>query len=167
MRISLFLNLALMLFVLLSYEQGPAKSKVKKSLFHEQLVKKRIGNTSFYISLPANYIIKGSQIVDFDVYYFYPSDSTDKVHFSGGMYFGNSPHNFDPQNSKCHVGKLKSNILKSDAPWVIYNCAGEYTIQTIVESGSKQGWNSLVHAFGKGPSKLERDKLFEVYATLN
>jgi hypothetical protein len=166
MRIILFLLLALISFVLLSCEQGPVKPKVKKSLFQKQLVQKRIANTNFYISLPANYIVKGSQGVDFDVYYFYPSDSTDKAHFSGGMYFGNSPHFFDPQNSKCHVWKVKSNILKSNAQWVIYNCAGEYTVRTTVESGSKQGWNSLVHAFGKGPSKLERDKLFEVYETL-
>ena len=166
MRISLFLNLALLLFSLQSCEQAPVKPKVKKSLFKEHLVQKRIGNTSFYISLPANYIIEGTQGEDFDVYYFYPSDSTVKVHFSGGMYFGNFPHAFDPQNKKCQIGQSKSTVLQSNAQWLIYSCAGEYTIQTTVKSGSKQGWNSFVHAFGKGPSKLERDKLFEVYTTL-
>src|ERR1700759_2724737 len=66
------------------------------SAFQKSLVQKKIKGTTYYLSIPANYVIKENNGPDFSVYYFYPSDTSDRKSFRGGFYLGNAPGGFGP-----------------------------------------------------------------------
>lgn len=137
-----------------------------RSAFQRGLVQKKIKGTYYYLSVPANYVIKENQGPDFSVYYFYSSDTTDKKSFRGGFYLGNAPGGFAIDYDSCKVEKLYSLILGDNKPWTVYNCDGNYSIQIITASKSGMEWGQLIHAFGKAGSRVEINKLLEVYSTL-
>ena len=66
--------------------------------FITELKENQIGRSDYYISIPANYSIKETIGPDFSVYYFFPKDTNIKATFSGGLYFGNHPNKFEPDN---------------------------------------------------------------------
>src|SRR5690348_14914382 len=66
-----------------------------------KLTEKPIGESGFVISIPFDYSITTSNGPDFSVYYFSPTDTTVKDKLSGGLYFGNFPHEFEPDNDSC------------------------------------------------------------------
>ena len=48
----------------------------------------------------------------------------------------------------------------------IHECAGEYSVQAIMDSKSGEDWNSRIHAFGYGRNKRGLYKILKIYATL-
>lgn len=136
------------------------------SNFKGQLVQKQIGESKYCISIPPNYSIKESEGPDFIVHYFSPSDTSMVAAFRGGFYMGDHPHEFDPDNDSCKTEKIKSKLLGHNADWKVYICNGEYEIQAITKSKSSEGWNSVIHAFGAAKSKVELNKLLQVFSTL-
>jgi len=132
----------------------------------KELVEKQIGESNYYISIPTDYTIKATDGPDFSVYYFYPTDSTMIANFSGGFYFGNHPSQFPSDNDSCKTDNLKSIILDENADWTIYNCNDNYSIQTIIDSKSGEGWNELIHAFGSANSTTDRNKLLSIFTTM-
>jgi len=139
---------------------------VIRSAFGKSLVQRKIKGTTYYLSLPANYIIKENTEIDFSVYYFYSSDTTDKKSFRGGFYLGNAPNGFGRDYDSCKVEKLHSPFLGMDKVWTVYNCNGHFSAQIITDSKSGMDWARYIHAFGKADSKTEINKLLEVYSTL-
>lgn len=139
---------------------------VIKSAFQKSLVQKKIKGTYYYLSVPVNYVIKENQGPDFSVYYFYSSDTADKKSFRGGFYLGNAPGGFSGDYDSCKTEKLYSPILGDNKPWTVYNCDGNYSIQIITDRKSGMKWGKLIHAFGNAGSRVEINKLLEVYATL-
>jgi hypothetical protein len=134
--------------------------------FGNSLTEKQIGKSNFYISLPTDYAIKTHNGPDFSVYYFSPKDTSVKPSFSGGIYFGNFPHEFEPKNDSCKTSTVKGVILHSSQDWTVYNCNEDFTVQTIVESKSGEGWNERIHVFGTAVSREEMQKLLDIYVTL-
>jgi len=136
------------------------------STFKNKLIERQIGKSAYYISIPENYSIKETEGPDFSVFYFSPTDTTIKTAFSGGLYFGNFPQEFKPENKDCTTESIKGTILNNNKDWTVYNCKEKYFIQTIVDSKSGESWNEKIHAFGHGNSKSDINKILEIYSTL-
>jgi hypothetical protein len=136
------------------------------STFKSSLIEKHIGTSNFYISLPHDYSIKIKDGPDFSVYYFAPTDTTVDAKFSGGLYFGSFPSEFDAQNDSCKTATIKGKILDNIADWTVYNCTGDYALQTIIDSKSGEEWNERIHAFGHAKSEAELNKILDIYSTL-
>lgn len=132
----------------------------------DELEEKQIAGTDYYLSIPHDYILETTEGHDFSVYYFFPADSTARSVMQGGLYFGNHPNLFSPYSDSCKTEITKSKILDEEAEWTIYNCGEEYLIQTITDSKSDQGWDELIHAFGRGVSQTDKDKLMSIFTTL-
>jgi hypothetical protein len=152
-------------FIFPSCKPGGRKSAFPDaSAFKKTLIKKQVPGTNYFISLPANYIIKKSNGPDFSVYYFYSADTTNHTSFLGGFYLGNSPGAF--ATDSCKQSQLKSYLLGAQQDWTLYNCNNRYIIQIITNSRSKYDWARFIHAFGSCKSMAELNKLFDVYSTL-
>lgn len=134
--------------------------------FIKNLKINKLANTGFSISLPDAYKVEETLGPDFNVYYFYPSDSTSKVYFSGGVYLGNYPSEFNTENDSCKLDKVKSIVLNKNNEWKVLDCRGEFSIQTIIDNENNDGWNEKIHAFGYARSEDEMNKLFYVFSTL-
>lgn len=134
--------------------------------FTKSLKEKQIGNSKFYISIPTDYSIKENRGPDFSVFYIAPTDTTIKDDFNCGLYFGNNPSLFPPDNNKCKEETVKSEILNQYIEWTVYVCGQNYSIQTIVENKKNEGWNEQIHAFGHGKSVTDIDKVLKIYSTL-
>jgi hypothetical protein len=130
------------------------------------LIEKPIGESGYVISIPADYSITTSNGPDFSVYYFSPTDSTVKDKLSGGLYFGNFPHEFEANNDSCKTETLKGKILDNMQEWTVYNCQGDFSVQTIVDNKNGEGWNQRVHTFGHAKSKDELQTILDIYSTL-
>jgi hypothetical protein len=134
--------------------------------FLKDLSEKRIGDSKFKISLPRDYSIKEKRGEDFSVYYFNPIDSTNKDSLSGGIYFGNYPSEFKPDNDSCKIEKINSKLLNHSAEWKVYDCNNQFSLQTIVTNDKNEGWDELIHAFGSCKSKEDLIKLLLIYSTM-
>jgi hypothetical protein len=143
-----------------------AKDIQEEDPYLKQLTEKQIGDINYFISIPKNYTIKENRGPDFSVYYFYPTDTTAKAAFSGGLYFGNHPSQFEVSSDSCKTEKFKSKILNKNADWTSYNCQGKFSIQTIVESGSGEGWNEYIHAFAGASSTADLKKVLVIFKTI-
>jgi hypothetical protein len=130
--------------------------------FIDSLNEKRIGQTNYWIFVPADFEIKENEGPDFSVFYFV--DTTAKSGFSGGMYFGNYPSRFPPKNDSCKIEVINSEILGENSDWSLYECNGEYSVQTIVDSKSK-GWNNQIHVFGHTSSRSDVYRILKIYST--
>jgi hypothetical protein len=134
--------------------------------FKNKLNEKRIGKSNYYISIPSNYKLKLANGIDFSVYYFSPIDTTHEAKFSGGLYFGNFPNEFEPDNDSCKTTTIQSKILDSVADWTVYKCGGKYSLQTIIDSKSGEDWNEKIHAFGGATSEEGIRNVLGIYTTL-
>jgi hypothetical protein len=132
--------------------------------FLDSLNERQILN--YKISIPRDYSIKEKEGPDFTVFYFAPTDTTIKHKFSGGIYFGNYPNKFSSSSGGCKNEIIKGDILDGYAYWTVFDCNGDFSIQTITASKSREGWNNQIHAFGHGKSKNEIYKLLGIYSTL-
>ena len=158
----------MVLFCLITVFISACSNKADKvdEAFIKGLKENKLGNTGFCISIPNAYKVDESIGPDFNVYYFYPADTTAKVYFSGGVYFGNYPSEFNTENDSCKLEKVKAKILNIDNEWKVLNCNGEFSIQTIVENEKKVGWDEKIHAFGYAKLETEMNKLFYIFSTL-
>ena len=136
------------------------------SLFISELTERQLGKSHYWISIPADYFIDVLEGPDFDVYYFLPTDTTAQTLFMAGVYFGNHPSKFNPDNDSCKTEKEQSEIFGENVEWTLYNCNGKYSIQTIVDSKSGEPWNEYIHAFGRANSIAELPKLFDIFRTI-
>jgi hypothetical protein len=164
-RISLFVSLSL----LASCDTDSIKKAQRSeetNAFKERLVRKQIGTTKYYISVPATYSIKEVAGPDFSMYYYFPTDTTVEAGFTGGMYFGNFPSMFSQRDTNCQTETAKSTILGDTASWVVYNCNGAYDAQVIIASNSDEEWNTKIHAFGHATSRVEMTNVFDIFSTL-
>jgi len=136
------------------------------SLFVNKLTERQLGKSRYRISIPADYSIKILEGEDFEVYYIQPTDTAAQALFTAGVYFGNFPNEFKPNNDSCKTENHKSKILGKNAEWTLYNCNGEYSIQTTIDSKSGESWNKYIHAFGNASSITELPKLFDIFKTM-
>src|SRR5688572_30368000 len=159
MTIRFIFCFALLSFLFHCCKDSGQKNNIVTQNFLDSLVEKQVGQLSYYISMPTKYDIKEKEGPDFSVFYFADSDTTAVTSFSGGMYFGNYPSEFLPKNDSCKIKTVDSQILGKNSSWTIYECDGEFAVQTIVDSKSGEGWNSQIHVFGHGKSKEDLDKI--------
>lgn len=168
MRINLRISFFLIFLVLIAFgcsDNKKSKENVENP-YLKQLTEKQIGDTNYYISIPKKYTIRENRGPDFSVYYFYPADTTAKAGFSGGLYFGNHPSQFEASSDSCKTEKFKSKILDKNSEWTRINCKGKFSIQTIVESGSDEGWNQYIHAFAGAASSADLKKVLTIFETI-
>lgn len=159
--------LSVTIFMLASCNNNAAKdNNIADKVSKVTLTEKQIGESGFYISIPADYSITTSNGPDFSVYYFSPTDTTVKNKLSGGLYFGNFPHEFEADNVSCKIETLKGNILDRLQDWTVYNCQGDYSIQTIADNKKSEGWNQRIHAFGQAYNKDDLHTILGIYSTL-
>src|SRR5690348_1332248 len=131
-----------------------------------QLAQNRIGNSNYYISIPRDYILKENEGPDFSVFYFYPADTTNQPPFAGGIYFGNFPTMFNPENDSCKVKDITIKFLDSLANWSVYECPGKYFVQTIAEIKDSADWSEKIHAFGNAKTKEGLNTVLEIFGTM-
>ena len=134
--------------------------------FQSSLTERQIGSSNYYISLPPAYSLKMTRGPDFDVYYFAPADTTAISNFSGGIYFGNFPNAFPPDNDSCRTETIRGKILGDIKGWTLYSCKGILSVQVIIDSKSNEGWNQRIHAFGQANSRNDLDNLMIIFSTL-
>lgn len=170
MNVSMNLRTPFFLLFLVVVAFGCSDKKSEKiqeeDPYLKQLTEKQIGDSNYYISIPKKYTIKENRGPDFSVYYFYSADTTAKATFSGGLYFGNHPSQFEVSSDSCKTAKIKSKILNKNEDWTSYNCKGKFSIQTIVKSGSGEGWNEYIHAFAGAASTADLKKVLTIFKTI-
>ena len=131
-----------------------------------KLFEKSIGESGFVVSVPAEYSITTSNGPDFSVYYISPIDTAIKGQLTCGLYFGNFPHEFEADNDSCKVETLKGQMLDSMQTWKVYNCHGDFSVQTITAGQKGEGWNFKVHAFGHAKRREDLKTILEIFSTL-
>jgi hypothetical protein len=164
-KLRLFNTIIIFTMLLCGCYQSAHNDK-KDSPFKKTLLQKKVNGINFFISLPANYVIKEHRVPDFSVYYFHPTDTSIKNPLRGGFYLGNSPGESGPENDSCKEEKITSLFLEKDMEWTVYNCNNTYKIQLITKSESGYNWAVFIHAFGNASSKVELNNLLEVFSTL-
>jgi len=164
MRLTIFFGTLVTIALLASCKNSNSNSDNVTKGFLDSLTEKQILN--YKISIPSDYSIKESEGADFTVFHLAPTDTTIKHKFSGGIYFGNYPNKFSSPSGTCKNEIIKGDILDGYAYWAVYNCDGDFSVQTITASKSGQGWNNQIHAFGRGKSKSEIFKILKIYSTL-
>lgn len=162
----LFTFFTILPLVFLSCKDNSQKGNEVKQTFLDSLVEEQIGGMNYYISLPINFSIEKKEGPDFSVFYFANTDTTAANSFSGGMYFGNHPSEFPPENDSCKVETIDSKILAESSTWTVYKCNGEFLAQTIVDSRSDERWNNQIHVFGHAKKEVDLDKVLAIYSTL-
>lgn len=50
-------------------------------------------------------------------------------------------------------------MFDQNVNWTIYNCNGDYSVQSIMDSKSGEGRNELLHIFGHAKSNKNLDNL--------
>jgi hypothetical protein len=155
-------NISLSLIIIpLLFACNNSKSEYLKSLHKTELK-----NSSFYLSIPQNYILEKEEGPDFDMHYFYPEDTCDTESFSGGLYIGFNPSLFSKYEDKAATKTINSEILGKDVEWTIFEYENEIFIQTIISFKDKDGWEIIIHAFGTAYSEEEMQKLIWTLETL-
>ncbi|MDR2905912.1 MAG: hypothetical protein LBU73_08160 [Helicobacteraceae bacterium] len=169
-RISLsFIFLCIVFF--LSGCEGIGKSQVadkpiSDTSFVSGLTERRLGDSPYLISIPADYAIEVLQASDFVVYYIKPTDAAKEAPFAIGIYFGNHPNPFPPQNESCREEQHKTLFLETNAKWTIYNCGEKRFIQTLIDNKDAEHWNEFIHAFGHANSETDASKLYGIFQTM-
>ncbi|QRY60430.1 hypothetical protein [Sphingobacterium siyangense] len=169
MKIQLTMIVLLTTLTLTSWGKNNGHRAVSSSAdtaYIKSLEERQIGGSKYSVFLPTDYAIKETNGGDFSIYSFYPTDTTNHTGFSGGFYFGNHPSQFPAKSKSCKTAYLKSEILDQNVKWTIYNCNGNYLIQTITNSKSGEGWNELIHIFGNAKSTKDLDKLLFIFTTI-
>ena len=131
-----------------------------------KLLENRIGKSDYYISIPDDYALKLNAGPDFSVYYFSPIDTAIKAPFTGGFYFGNYPHAFEPNNDSCKVQEIKSKFLDSLTNWTAQDCQGNYSVQTIMEFNDPDDRGGKIHAFGSSKTQSGLNTVLEIFGTM-
>ena len=152
--------------LLLSCNNNTSQNKNTDTVNRVKLFEKPIGESGFVVSVPAEYSITTSNGPDFSVYYISPVDTAVKDQLTCGLYFGNFPHEFEADNDSCKVETLKGQMLDSMQTWKVYNCQGDFSVQTITGNKKGEGWNYRVHAFGHAKRKEEMKTILEIFSTL-
>lgn len=125
-----------------------------------------VPHSQLVISIPDNYSIVESEGPDFNVYYLQPTDTTNKMLFSAGIYLGNNPSSFGKTKSGCKQEKRKSEVLETKNEWTVYNCSGQFFLETIVENKYHQGGDDFVHVFGNATNEADADHIVAIFTTL-
>ncbi|WP_108807448.1 hypothetical protein [Aquimarina spinulae] len=165
--------LSMFLTVVLLYSCNKKESKSKPNsdpvidLFKKNLIETKIGGSNLYISLPTNYKIEENLGPDFKVYHFKHIDTNSVQNLSGGFYLGYHPSEFAPDNDDCKTEFSESEVFNKQRKWRIYDCNGEFSMQSIIINESNEIWNEKIHAFGNATTKNDLDKLMKIYSTLN
>jgi hypothetical protein len=125
-----------------------------------------IPHSQFEISIPGNYSLVESQGPDFNVYYLQPTDTADKKLFSAGIYLGNNPSAFGKSKTGCKQEKRKAEVLETENEWTVYDCNGQYFVETIVENKYHQGGDDFIHVFGNATLEKDIDHILAICSTL-
>lgn len=131
-----------------------------------KLFEKPIGESGFVVSIPTEYSITSSNGADFSVFYISPTDTAIKGRLTCGLYFGNFPNEFEADNDSCKVETLEGRMLDSMQTWKVYNCQGDFSVQTITADQKGEGWNYKVHAFGQAKRREDLKTILEIFSTL-
>src|SRR5690348_15655304 len=111
------IHFAIISFLSLSCKENNQKDNIVTQNFMDSLIEMQVGQMNYYISLPTKFEIKEKEGPDFSVFYFAESDTTALTSFSGGMYFGNFPHQFPPKNDSCKIKTIDSQVLEKKLSW--------------------------------------------------
>lgn len=57
-------------------------------------------------------------------------------------------------------------MFDQNVNWTIYNCNGDYSVQSIMDSKSGEGRNELLHIFGHAKSNKNLDDLLFIVTTM-
>ncbi|MFK7812398.1 MAG: hypothetical protein AB8B59_07880 [Maribacter sp.] len=157
------------LFLLSCNYAPPTKSDSveKNDSFKKELIETRLGKSNLYVSLPKNYKIEENIGSDFEVYYFTPIDTNKVQSLSGGLYLGNHPSEFEPSNDSCKTDFMTNQVFSKQRKWKIYDCKGEFLLQTIINNKRGEDWNQKIHIFGNTKSKEDLNNLVDIYSSLN
>lgn len=125
-----------------------------------------VPHSLFELSIPDNYSIEETQGPDFNVYYLQPSDTNNKKLFTAGIYLGNNPSKFRKMKTGCKMEKRVSKVLESKNEWTVYDCSGQFFLETIVENKYSQGGDDFIHLFGNATKESDVANLIAIFSTL-
>ena len=145
------------------------------------LVRQRLGNTKFYISIPSDFEINRKEGLDFTVYYFNLTDTISKGGFSFGLYFGSHPSSYKKACEECDVKTIEAKLLNKPCEWTIYSCDDSYYIETVIKKNDSdyveldedvhgEGTillisENLIHAFGYANKTNDIDLILKIFST--
>jgi len=133
--------------------------------YTDSLVKQKLGETGYNISLPKNYMLKLLPGKDYAVYRFQPQDTTDTISLRGGVFFGNFPGMDNPDSANCKTDSIKSPLLDTVHTWLRFSNKTSYEIQVIIPIMYPDGEPTKMYAFGRSP-KADLPKLQAVFSTV-
>lgn len=136
-----------------------------------KLIRQKLTDTNFYISIPPDFNVSRVEGADFVVYYFTPEDTTHIDTFSFGLYIGNFPSGFKQPDEYCNKEILEGNLLTKVCKWDIYSCNDDYFIETVVENTDKEllilRSDEKIRAFGSSSKREDLDFIMKIFSTLN
>jgi hypothetical protein len=144
-------------------------NEIRQGNYRElNLIKKRIEETNYYISLPENWYIDKNLGPDFIVYYFCSKedDLEEKTH--GGLYFGNWPSRFteDDERSFEYKNYIYSRILNKNIKWKIYYTENHYFSENIIRNNGGDDWERYLHIWASGNTTDDVQKTIYLYSTI-
>jgi hypothetical protein len=148
-------------------QKPAAKPVVPTVVSPPPLVEHALDKTDFYLSIPSRFALKTTNGPDFSVYYFAPADTTVQADFLSGIYLGGYPQKDQADSlAGCQTRRTAISVLGHPATFTIHRCATGYTVNSVFDSHSGQGWNAQVNAFGEAKSAAGLRQLLNVFTTL-
>ncbi len=155
------LSLLLPVIFLIVQSCGTKKS-TEMDGYKATLKETQIEGRGFAISIPPDYTLQPTHGSDFDIFYFYPSDTTIRGEVAGGLYFGMAPGKFGPEEPACTVTSEVSDVLGNGAKWDVYSCPGKVSMETIIALND----STKVHLFGSAKTASEAKKILTICSSL-
>ena len=145
------------------------------------LVRQRLGDTNFCISIPSDFEVGRREGMDFTVYYFNSTDTVSKSKFSFGIYFGNHPSIYKKAGEECDVKTIEAKLLNKPCEWIVYSCDDSYFIETVIDKNDSDyveldedthGEGAIllisenkIHLFGESNKIEDIDLILEIFST--
>lgn len=163
MKLKPYLPVFICLFLMLLYACSYTDN-LKTNWDH--WVETPIGDSHYFVSLPANYVIKETKDKYYAVYFFNSKDTSQIAPFYGGFHFSLYSSSLFPNDSNWIKSKITNTFLGRKTEWIIYHFNEEYEIQTIVENEDKETLFKNIHIFGYASSLSNLSQLIHVFSTI-
>lgn len=163
MKLKPYLPVFICLFLMLLYACSYTNN-LKTNWDH--WVESPIGDSHYFVSLPANYVIKETKDNYYAIYFFNSKDTNQIAPFYGGFYFSAYSASLIPNNLNREESKITNTFLDQKTEWTIYHFKEEYEIQTIVDNKDKESLLKKIHVFGYVSSLSYLPQLIHVFSTV-
>lgn len=130
---------------------------------------RQLGESSFYVTLPAAYAVTAVSAPTFVTYNFAPADTLAEGAFTGGICFNCYPLSGGSvgPDTGCTSRRWPATVLGQPAALLMRNCNGRYLLTGLVDSPALgRGPHEQLYVFGEAKSLAGLHQLTTAFASL-